>query len=79
VFHEVAGRVEFLGGTYAHESLLYLAHPSTFERIFVRSVKQDLADRLSELATADEPDVDRRIAQIREKLSERFGASVDIA
>ena len=65
------------GGTYAHEALLHLVHPDTFERILSRGEKWTLAGQLSSLVTDDTPDVDRRIAQIRGRLETRFGAGLD--
>lgn len=60
------------GGTYAKEALLHLVHPDTFERIFSRGEKWNLAERFSTLVTDPDADVDRRIAQIRARLEERF-------
>jgi 5-methylcytosine-specific restriction protein B len=65
------------GGTYAHESLLHLVHPDTFERIFSRGEKWALADRLGSLVTDQSADVDHKIAQIRAQLETRFGAGFD--
>lgn len=73
-FHAVAGRVETTGGgTFAHEALLHLVHPDTFDRIFSRGEKWNRTQRLAGLVQGNEPDVDRRIAQIRRNREERFG------
>lgn len=65
------------GGTYGHEALLHLVHPDTFERIFSRSEKWTVAQRFADLVTDKVPDVDRRIAEIRARLAERFGEGFD--
>ncbi len=65
------------GGTYAKEALLHLVHPDSFERIFSRGEKGMLAQRLGDLVTDRSADVDRQIAQIRERLAARFGDGFD--
>lgn len=65
------------GGTYAKEALLHLVHPDTFERIFSRGEKGMLAQRFADLVNDTSVDVDRQIAQIRQRLSGRFGDGFD--
>jgi MoxR-like ATPase len=65
------------GGVYGRESLLHLAFPDTFERIFSRQDKWRLADALAQLVDDPSAPVDRRIAQIRSKLAVRFGPEFD--
>jgi len=65
------------GGTYAKEALLHLVHPDTFERIFSRGEKGMLVQRFADLVTDQTVDVDRQIAQIRQRLSDRFGDGFD--
>jgi len=65
------------GGTYGREALLHLVHPDTFERIFARSEKWTLAERFNDLVGDPSPDVDRRLAAIRQRLAERFGHGFD--
>lgn len=65
------------GGIYGRESLLHLVFPDTFERIFSGRDKWRLASELKVLADDENADVDRKISQIRAKLSSRFGADFD--
>jgi 5-methylcytosine-specific restriction protein B len=65
------------GGTYAREALLHLVHPSTFERIFSRGEKWNLANGFATLTPDGAVDTDRRIAEIRTRLARRFGADFD--
>lgn len=76
-FKEVADRTPVKGGTYAREALLHLVHPDHFERIFAQNDKQQLTRRLSMLAAGETDDLDRRIAQIRSRLEQRFGPGLD--
>jgi 5-methylcytosine-specific restriction protein B len=73
----VAGVPTTGGGTYAREAVLHLVHPDAFERIFSRSEKWSVAQRFATLVSDDPPEVDRRIAQIRGRLEERFGDDLD--
>lgn len=65
------------GGTYAREAILHLVHPDAIERIFSRGEKWTLSQLLGELVEDEVEDVDRRLARIRERLEERFGAGLD--
>lgn len=65
------------GGTYAREAMLHLVHPETFERVFSRGDKWAIAERFASLVTDEAPQVDRKIAEIRAKLSLRFGEDFD--
>jgi 5-methylcytosine-specific restriction enzyme B len=65
------------GGTYAKEALLHLVHPDTFEAIVSRGEKGMLVQRFSSLVTDAAADVDRQIAEIRDKLEQRFGEGFD--
>lgn len=78
IFMAAADRIPTVGGgTYAREALLHLAHPDTFERIFSRGEKWNLSDRFDALVGDKEADTDRRIAEIRARLAERFGTDFD--
>lgn len=77
-FMAVADRVPTEGGgTYAREALLHLVHPDTFERIFSRGEKWNVSNRFDPLVTDKGADTDRRIAEIRTRLGQRFGADFD--
>lgn len=76
-FKELSDKVATRGGDYSREALLHLVHPDHFERIFSRGDKELLARRLGTLALDPTEDVDRRIAQIRAGLEQRFGTGFD--
>lgn len=77
-FMDVVDRISTQGGaTFAREAILHIVHPEAFERTFSRSEKWTVAQRFAPLVSEESPDVDRRIAQIRERLSERFGTDFD--
>ena len=65
------------GGIYGRESLLHIAFPETFERIFSGQNKWQLTARLKGLVDDPNADYDRQIAQIRSKLAARFGPDFD--
>lgn len=65
------------GATYAREAVLHLVHPEVFERVFSRSEKWTIAQRFAPLVTEESPTVDKRIAEVRSKLSSRFGDEMD--
>lgn len=78
VFLDVVDRVSTQGGaTFAREAILHLVHPDTFERTFSRSEKWSVAQRFAPLVSDESPVVDRRIAEIRGRLGERFGTNFD--
>ncbi len=77
-FHDFVAQIPTDGGgIYGRESLLHLVFPDTFERLFSGSEKWRLANTLSGLVDDRGASVDRRINQIREKLSRRFGSDFD--
>jgi MoxR-like ATPase len=53
------------------EAVLHLVHPDTFESIVSESTKAQIAKAFSEYAS-DEPDVDRRLLEIREALGKEL-------
>lgn len=65
------------GATYAREAILHLVHPDTFERVFSRSEKWTIAQRFAPLVGDESASVDKRIAEVRSKLSSRFGDGMD--
>lgn len=65
------------GGIYGRESLLHLAFPDTFERIFSGQDKTRVVAALGKLVSDAEEDVDRRIDRIRSRLAARFGEEFD--
>jgi len=65
------------GGTYAKEALLHLVHPDTFEAIVSHGEKGMLVQRFSSLVTDSTSDLDRKIAEIRHELAQRFGEGFD--
>ena len=65
------------GGIYGREALLYLVFPDTFERIFSGGDKGRVTNELRALVDDPNANVDRKIWQIRQKLSQRFGPDFD--
>lgn len=77
-FLDVVDRVSTAGGaTFAREAILHLVHPDAFERTFSRGEKWTVAQRFAPLVSDESPIVDRRIAEVRARLSERFGSGFD--
>lgn len=56
------------------ESLLHLVHPDAFEDILSREMKQTIATRFSEYVVTPDADVDRRLYEIRQRLTEEYGS-----
>jgi len=54
------------------EALLHLVHPDTFESIVSEDIKGRIAKTFADDAGSD-PDVDRRLLEIRHALSEKYG------
>jgi 5-methylcytosine-specific restriction protein B len=59
-----------IGQQYA---LLHFVFPDSFEPIVSDSHKRLIAERFAEGIEKDEPDVDRRLLRIRDRLTQRFG------
>jgi 5-methylcytosine-specific restriction protein B len=59
------------------EALLHLVHPDTFERIASQYHKGDVVKRFSYLPGEDTEDIDRRILEIREGLTPKYGDDFD--
>lgn len=59
------------------EALLHLVHPDHFEHILSRDMKQTIATRFSDLVSTPDADVDLRLFEIRQRLSEDYGVDFD--
>lgn len=55
------------------EILLHLIHPDTFEAIASRDEKQKIDRAFAQYVSEPTDDIDRRIMQIRQRLSEQYG------
>lgn len=63
---------------YAHrEALKHLVFPDVFENIVSREHKKRIAAAFADLVTEPTDNVDRRLLQIREALTERRGEAID--
>lgn len=56
------------------EILLHLIHPDTFEAIASRDHKQKIERAFARYVTEPSSDIDRRIAQIRQRLAREYGS-----
>lgn len=72
-FKEFVVRVDVSAAYTQREALLHLVHPNVFEPIVSHRHKSEIAKAFAELADPGEEDVDRRLAAIRPRLTERFG------
>ena len=59
------------------EALLHLVHPNTFEHTVSQRQKRLLVERFRYLTDEDTADVDRRLLEIREKLTATYGEDFD--
>lgn len=65
------------GSYIQREALLHLVHPDTFESIVSRGHKEQIATAFGRPPTKDDPDVDRRLAQVRTQLEAEYGRPID--
>jgi len=65
------------GGQFARESLLHVAFPDTFERTFSQQDKWAQANTFGSAFDIDDDDVDRRLWNIRQRLSQDYGVDFD--
>jgi 5-methylcytosine-specific restriction enzyme B len=78
VFKDVVFAVPMPKGAYTQrEALLHLVHPDTFESIVSRGHKESIAAAFGQPPTADDPDVDRRLAAVRAQLETQYGRTID--
>ena len=77
-FKDVLFAVPMPKGSYTQrEALLHLVHPDTFESIVSRGHKEQIATAFGRPPTADDPDVDRRLAAVRAQLETEYGRPID--
>ena len=77
-FKDVLFAVPMPKGSYTQrEALLHLVHPDTFESIVSRGHKETIATAFGRPPTADDPDVDRRLAAVRAQLETEYGRPID--
>lgn len=74
-FKELAWQVPFQKAQSQREGLLHLVFPDVFENIVSRKAKEQITHRLAHLAGEPTDDVDRRLQQIRRKLSDSHGST----
>ena len=72
-FKEMMWKVPVDTAYMLRNGLLHLVYPDTFEAITWRKLKRDIARDYSALVTTQTDDVDRRLLQIREGLTEVMG------
>ncbi len=56
------------------EALMHLVFPDTFEPLILRSAKKRIAEHFAEHVHTPTPDVDRQLLEIREALTQEYGA-----
>lgn len=75
-FKEVVFSVPMPNARSQAEILLHLVHPDSFEDIMSRKNKAQIADAFGDLINEPTDDVDRKLAQIRRRLTEQCGTKV---
>jgi 5-methylcytosine-specific restriction enzyme B len=75
-FKAVAASVTVPKSHMQAELLLHLVHPDTFEDIMSRDHKRQIAEAFDSLVSHPTDDVDRKLLQIRRKLTEREGREI---
>ncbi len=72
-FKEIVWRVPLEKAQGQRDGLLHLVFPDVFEDIVSRRVKERIAQRYAHLVTEPTDDIDRKIVQIRYRLSDERG------
>ncbi len=76
-FKELAFSVPVGSGYAQREGLLHLVHPTTFEAIVSREHKQLIAAHFRDRVSNPPADVDRALVEVRQALSNQYGADFD--
>jgi hypothetical protein len=72
-FKDVVYQVEMRAAQTQRQALLHLVHPNTFESIVSEDHKQLIINAFADPADAAEPDVDKRLMRVRERLASEYG------
>lgn len=72
-FKEMLFAIPIYAAQSQREILLHLVHPDTFEAIASRDHKQKIDRAFAQYVSEPTDDIDRRIMQIRQRLSEQYG------
>lgn len=76
-FKEIASVVKVAKSQTQAEMLLHLVHPETFEHIMSRDHKRRIAQAFDALVEEPTEDVDRRLLQIRGRLTQQEGREIN--
>jgi hypothetical protein len=76
-FKELAFSVPVGSGYAQREGLLHLVHPATFEPIVSREHKQLIVAHFRDRVSNAPADVDRALAEVRQALTNQYGADFD--
>ncbi|MGH8435067.1 MAG: McrB family protein [Pseudomonas sp.] len=74
-FKEIVYEVEMRAAQTQRQALLHLVHPETFEPIVSEQHKQLIADAFAGPTDRSEPDIDKRLMRVRERLAAEYGDS----
>lgn len=77
---ELRGFVEGIPGSsdgQQRNALLHLLHPETFDRVMTQNHKQKIVKAFEDRVSNPSDDLDRMLLQIREALSEVYGANIN--
>jgi hypothetical protein len=72
-FKELVATIRERGANAQRDALLHFVHPLTFEAIVSQEHKERISETFAHLVRGKEHDVDRRLLEIRENLTDDYG------